>query len=475
MTRVHSHISREEEDTKFDALYKLTKNWIEQPSPDFSVLWFYGPSAMGLVSRIVRQLPVSGAQFDIAASFTFSDKAAWNNEVNEVFQAIASELAHSIPGLLEQYRSTMTKEDSRKLMNASLRNQFRDFVVKPILKLPTPMDHARTVIINGIDRCGYQRARAILTIIAEALDVFSLPLRFIISSNRDTRIQDVFSLPSLSKISRQFFVGVQPSEYFLKAKDSDPADILNLGLHALLSRRHLISSTMRSKQPSNVDVMETLVERSRGNGVYANTVINFLNVAGETPKAFNENLKLVLEPTPSIPRERELTASFADLDTLFTRILSTHPDPNTLVHALGILLVLHDCAQPQTILQNLFGMSTESFSSVLQVLESLMHFPKVENDRNIHPWWAVKKNVPRKDQRINSPFLVLALLSLSATIPTAFTIPSAFRDRVHDSFYDFLVNPERSGQFHIDIPYFHGQMMMAGFRCVVHCMWRPSR
>ncbi|KAF8900185.1 hypothetical protein CPB84DRAFT_1057305 [Gymnopilus junonius] len=159
---------------------------------------------MGLVSRIVRQLTVSGFEYglNIAASYTFSDKAAWNNEVNELFPTIAFELAHSIPGLLEQYRSTMTKEDSRKLMNTSLKNQFRSFIVNPILKLPISMDQARTVIVNGIDRCGYRKARTVLTIITDALEVFDLPLRFIISSNRDTRIQDVFNLPSLSKVSR---------------------------------------------------------------------------------------------------------------------------------------------------------------------------------------------------------------------------------------------------------------------------------
>ncbi|KAF8900996.1 hypothetical protein CPB84DRAFT_993764 [Gymnopilus junonius] len=254
------------------------------------------------------------------------------------------------------------------------------------------MDQARTVIVNGIDRCGYRKARTVLTIITDALEVFDLPLRFIISSNRDTRIQDVFNLPSLSKVSRQFFVGVQPSEYFLKAKDSDPADILQRGFDALL-RRH--SGILRSKQSSNVEAMDTLIERSHGNGVYANTVINFLMLPEKPQEHSMKNLKLVLEPTP-IFQKQGLTASFTDLDTLFTRILSTHPNPDSLVHALGILLVLHDCAQPQAILQNLFAMSTESFNSVLQVLESLMHFPKVENDQNIHPWRAVKRIYPTK-------------------------------------------------------------------------------
>ncbi|PPQ71321.1 hypothetical protein CVT26_011965 [Gymnopilus dilepis] len=428
---------------------------------------------MGLVSRVIRQFPNSMSEFEIAASFTFSDKAAWNNEINELFPTIAYELASTIPGILDEYRSSMDKETSRKLMNASLRSQFWNFVIKPMLKV-SAAGHIRTVIINGIDRAGYQNAREILTIIAEALDVFRLPLRFIISSNRDTRIQDTFNLPLLSKISRQFFVGIQPSEYLTRAKNSSPTDIF--GLQRLLTR-HSNSSLSRSKQPANAEVVETLTERSRRNAVYANTVMNFLNTTGETSRAFNEKLKLVLEPTPPISRQQELTgtASFTDLDALFNRILSTHPNSDTLVHALGILLVLHDCAQPQTILHNLFGMSTESFDSVFKVLESLMNFPKLENEQNIHPWRAVKKKLPNKEQRVNSPFLVLALLSLSTTMPTAFTIPLAFRDRVHDAFYDFLVNPERSGRFHIDIPYFHGLMTLTGFRCVVHCMWRPSR
>lgn len=455
---------------KFLDMLNLTQHWIENPISHTPILWFYGPSAMTMVSNLIERLPRLDTESHIGSIFTFSDKAAWNGEARQLFPAIAVELAYSIPGLLEQYRKIITGKGSQEVMTASLDVQFWTLIVDPIRNLPSK--DTRTVIINAIDNCGYETTRTILALITNALAVFALPLRFLIASNRDPRLQDLFNRPSLSSISRQFFISVEPSNTSSNGT-KDPAAVLRHGFKAICEQHPALILPEGNKWPSE-DVFNLLVEKSRKNPIYADTLISFLaSVGGGEPIA---QLQRVTEPVLPFQPSQEITVGFTDLDNLFTYILSTYHNRNTLVHALGILLVLHDCAQPQTILQDIFGMRTETYNSVLQVLRSLMHFPKVENEHDIHPWRVVKKNVPKKDQRVKSPFLVLALLSLSTmAMPTAFTIPSAFRDRVHDSFYDFLVNPERSGPFHVDIAKYHGHLTMEGFTCVVNYMWRPSR
>ncbi|PPQ77885.1 hypothetical protein CVT25_015372 [Psilocybe cyanescens] len=445
--------------SKFQELLELTVDWVIQKDSHFYVLWFYGPSATTMVESLVEQLPGSGIESYVISTFNFSDKAAWNNEVYELFPAIAVELAFRVPGLLEHYMS-VPRERDQQLMDSSLGIQFWGLIVDPLRKL-LPCQNSNhiptTIMINNIDNCGYKTARIIINLITEALVMFSLPLRFIITSNKNPRIQDVFDGPLLSKVSRQFFVGTQASNAYPNAV-YDPSEILR-----------------RASIPIPPDALKTLVERSRGSSVYAETLLRFIGTVGEDPIA---RLSYVLEPAPTLRPGQALTAAFADLDSLFTKILSTHHDRNALVHALGILLVLHDCAQPQTIAQNIFGLlpRSEFFSSVLNVLQSLMHLPKVDNENHAHPWLAVMTKVPNKDQRaLKSPYLVLPFLSLSTAITTAYTIPLAFRDRVHDSFYDFLVNPERSGPFHIDINYFHGQVAMRGFAFITHQLWRDWR
>ncbi|KAH9476955.1 hypothetical protein JR316_0010871 [Psilocybe cubensis] len=435
-------------------LQVLATKWIQDKETATSILWFYGPYATTMVKGLVERPSIES---DIASTFDFSDTAAWSNEVYDLFPTIAVDLAFKISGLLEFYMTVPSNKD-QEITDSSLSMQFWGLIINPLLRhWPKQNIHQfpTTIIINGIDKCGYKVARHVINLITEAVVTFGLPLRFLITSNKNRRLQDVFDGPLLSKVSRQFFVGSQAPN-----------------MDAVNSPSSLLKSAS-VKLPS--DIFDTVVERSRGLSVYAETILRFIKASGEgNPMA---RLTYLLENDMALRHPEELTSPFAALDNLFIKILSTHSNRKELINALGILLVLDNCDHPETISQDIFGLlpMTGFFSSVLNVLQPLMQLPKVSNSNepHVHPWFAVKMKVPSKYEReLKNPYLALPFLSLSTAITTAYTVPLAFRDRVHDSFYDFLVNPERSGPFHIDISHFHGQVAVAGFAFITHQLWR---
>jgi len=90
------------------------------------------------------------------------------------------------------------------------------------------------------------------------------------------------------------------------------------------------------------DVVDTLTQYSCGQFIYAATVLKFVGQKSTHPP---KQLDIVLHPHPSRGK------AFSDLDRLYSQILSTHPDPDTLIRVLSTILAFRD-PQPAIVIED---------------------------------------------------------------------------------------------------------------------------
>ncbi|KAK1226015.1 hypothetical protein PQX77_011014 [Marasmius sp. AFHP31] len=167
--------------------------------------------------------------------------------------------------------------------------------------------------------------------------------------------------------------------------------------------------------PSPED-LERLVEKSSGQFVYAATTARFINLAYPITQ-----LRIVLDYTPE---NSSSEASFSTIDGLYHVILSLTPSNHVqLFSILASILILppHLTPSPE-IIELLLGLAAGEVDLALRFMHSVL-------------------NIGAGNEAI-----------------TAY----------HTSFTDFLCDPSRSGQFHVDRAHFHDVLACQWLRTLVH-------
>ncbi|KAK1219145.1 hypothetical protein PQX77_018141 [Marasmius sp. AFHP31] len=191
------------------------------------------------------------------------------------------------------------------IRDASLEHQFRELILDPAptwdwpgglwgfmndLACVSPVPNV--VIIDGLDECGDEKTQLrILSIIQSAFQQLPhFPLRFLISSRPELWIRAAFSKDPLFRLSKMIVL-----DNSLKARN----DIRQYYLHCFQE----ITTSQEYDQvqfpvpwPSKED-LETLVERSCGQFVYAVTVILFVRLAFNHPIL---QLRIILKNTNNV-------------------------------------------------------------------------------------------------------------------------------------------------------------------------------
>jgi len=247
------------------------------------------------------------------------------------------------------------------------------------------------VIIDGLDDCqGNDAQSLVLKNILDLIHQHHLPLKFLIISRPEPHIEHIFSAdPAMVKVS-------QPLSLYGGFGALD--DICNF----LASEFDRIANSERHKAmmefvprpwPSN-KVIQELAQRSGGYFLYVSTVIKYID---KEYVSCVDQLDQVLESSP---------AAFAELDNLYTQILSSCPDAALLKPILGFVVFT-------------------TFSPTVSQIEVILNLPQGEvlvRLRGMHSLFA-----------FHGP-------SWNCTIVS-----------VHPSFADFIRDAGRSGMYHVDI------------------------
>ncbi|KAK1233271.1 hypothetical protein PQX77_003575, partial [Marasmius sp. AFHP31] len=251
------------------------------------------------------------------------------------------------------------------------------------------------VIIDGLDECGDEDAQLrILSIIQSAYQQApDFPLRFLICSRPESWIQEAFADEPLFRLSKTVVL-----DDSLAARE----DIRRYFVHhfqEIAASRKYRQVRFPNPWPSKED-LETLVERSCSQFIYAATVIRFIQLAFKHP---TEQLRIILDKALAHSSGR---SPYPQLDALYDVIVSANPELEELLPILAAILVLPTLAKSPACIELVLGLSTGQVALALRAMHSVL---------DIGDWGAYIK-------------------------------------LYHASFRDYLTEQTRSRHFHIDMP-----------------------
>jgi hypothetical protein len=386
------------------------------------IKWVTGPAGSGksaIMGSLSERCNGGGV---LAATFFFS---SWSGSIGRrrktaFVTTIAHQLARYHPDLREEI-SKAIGEDS-DVFDKTLHTQMEALVLHPLRRIARPVNKPGlqgAIIIDGLDECEAEQyhdtsatgsksrsppARTkeqdqseILQVLQMASAEPSFPFRILIASRPE-------------RVFREFFdPDTNPTPFARKLdlhKDYNADDDVTLFLEVQLSRirrRYKLPDSWASSE-----VIRALVEKASGQFIYAATVIRVLDTGHqESPEALLETILKIesTQKTSSNPLEQ--------LDTLYTHILESSPDPPLSVRWICSIETLH--------LSRHRGHCTASNINILLQMDP----ESSEAERLLGPLHSLIR------------------------IPTPSDQATTQYEFYHKSLLDFLRNPNRCGQLGI--------------------------
>ena len=390
------------EDTR-KAVLKDISTWISDMTKDTLILWLSAPAGSGksaILQTIAKEFDVSGR---LAASFFFSRTVAKRNTENHLISTIAYQLATSIPAARRYIKEAVDHDPS--IFDRTLQVQLERLIIQPLVHAsldPQSGTHWPTLlVIDGLDECdGKENQVSILNAFQDALLKLraSLPaLYLLIASRPEPAIRQSFEHDLTSRTHHI----VLDNTY---DPDRDIAVFLRSSFSDILRRRRMqfpSMMTLPQSWPSD-DVTTILVEKSSGQFIFAATVIRFIDIDGKVPTA---QLALIMNICQSTGSTQFAKNPFTLLDQLYAFVLQSAEETEKVLSVLGVIFYLNGNQDPTPdFLACLLELDVEELTLLFWNLHSIVHVPNSNS--------------------------------------------SAIRF-YHASFRDYLVNPHRSEELHV--------------------------
>ena len=369
---------------------------------DTLILWLSAPAGSGksaILQKIAEEFGHSGR---LAASFFFSRTVAKRNTENYLISTIAYQLATSIPAARRYIKEAVDHDPS--IFDRTLQFQLERLIIQPLVHAslgPQSGAHWPTLlVVDGLDECdGEENQVSILSAFKYALLKLraSLPtLYLLIASRPEPAIRQSFE-HDLTSITHHI---VLDNSY---DPDRDIAVFLRSSFSDILRRRRrqFPFMTLPQSWPSD-DVIAILVEKSSGQFIFAATVIKFIDVDRKVPTA---QLALIMDMYQSTGSNRFATNPFTPLDQLYSLVLQKAEEMEKVLSVLGVIFNLNGDQDPTPdLLASLLDLDLGELTLLFWDLHSIVHVPNSSS--------------------------------------------SAIRF-YHASFRDYLVNPHRSKELHV--------------------------
>lgn len=309
----------------------------------------------------------------------------------------------------------------------SVETQLKRLVIEPVKKFAQANENDPEwrviLIIDGVDECeeGESRQTYLVHILARLLATGTVPLRVLVASRAETHLVSAFAYAehySGSEATHRLLLRLPLDARYHSGEDTqyilNPGEDIRLFVNDTLEiirtthpLRHLLVSNRDGDDgwpPARL--VQTIVEKASGQFIYASVALKFLANPRADPLA-QARMLINLQPAYTA-HASSLTSPFAQLDALYTHILSQIPESD-LPHLMQILAYA------------ILG-HTNFLSNIASYLNISMGEAEV------------------------------ALGGMRAVIACD-APPSLLEGRVrflHASLPDFLLNPTRAGAYHID-------------------------
>jgi len=303
-------------------------NWIKMGNEKKPLFLVLGPAGSGKTSLLDTIAQVCKDKGQYAAGFFFSDTDANQSNYPRLVTTIAYQIAETIPELRPYIARIIDMEPS--ILERSLESQTKALLLEPLRQLrcdhPNFWFHPRVAIIDALDECGKSKDQSrVLAALAEALSNQNFPFICLLSSRFNTEIEHEMSTTLMARIHDRVILG--------KNGNAEKADI-QAYLCANVERirvKHPFGKRIPEGWPTASD-LETIVEKSSGQFIYASTVIRYI----ESPK-HNPHIRLQHVLGISSPKLGE--GPFAELDGLYRALMSSVGNLSDAIEIMGIHLV----------------------------------------------------------------------------------------------------------------------------------------
>ena len=396
------------------AIVNEIDNWMTTRS---DILWLHAPAGAGksaVAQTIAERYAESG---QLAASFFFARSAPGRNVMKHLFPTITIQVAMASP-VKRQRLETILQNDpfilDRRSGSVDLLAQiFRNTSNSSQSQAPQPTPPFLAVI-DGLDECkGNSNQALILAHIFDLLSIHRLPLRFLILSRPESHIQEAFDKPSMAELTKKmsFYGGDSACDDVVKYLRAEFSRI-----HDSATHKAIMQYVPKPWPPDAIT--QRLADQSGGYFIYASTIIKFVD---DEYFSCIERLGQVLSHTKTVHGSSESTP-FGELDKLYVQILSSCPKSQLLLlkRVLGFVAFM------------------PARYAVESDIETLLHLPQGQVMLALRGLNSLVELVPSHGFITMSP-------TFDSDSPPTFRVNS-----LHASFIDFLLDPDRSKNCHIN-------------------------
>ncbi|KAF9522979.1 hypothetical protein CPB83DRAFT_68707 [Crepidotus variabilis] len=331
--------------------------FVEDPDPQDAVLWMNAPFGHGksaVMQTVIETLRTSSRGHLVAGSFFFGREKEGRDKAHYLLPAILYQIAHNIPGMYEHINDAINADPT--LPSKSIETQFIPLLVAPFRNFTPTLTQTPTVFIDGLDECYTSAAqRSVLKLIAEAISIHKVPLRFVIASRPEVHIEQSFNALALSSISRSF----ELDDDFENMVTYFRAEFDNI-----YDSRAESMVDIPKPWPSN-KILWDLARRASGQYLFASTVIRFVDDEYDNPV---EQLQVLLGPHP------RQSSAFSTIDTLYTQILSVYPNRlrDSLLRILGMIIHREDGRVTVASLSDLLNLAPLEVWTILRSIRAVV-------------------------------------------------------------------------------------------------------
>ncbi|CAA7269454.1 unnamed protein product [Cyclocybe aegerita] len=372
------------------AVIKRIMDWVTgKIDTEAFMLWMYGPAGAGksAIARSVAQL--CEAQNLLLASFLFFRPNPRRNTMDPLVATLAYQIGLVVPAARAHIEPVV--EAHPLILSYSrerLEEQFIKLIFEP-LRLLSEQGHFSQnplpplIVIDGLDE-GVQTT--LVRVLFSLASRYQLPLKFLIASRPEVHIKPAFE-------------AISPVSHLELNDDFSPDEDIQLFLRDKfqeIKTCHPFRSHISSDWP-NERTLYDLVYKASGQFIYASLAARFVDSPRHLP---TQRLEILLDICPSTNRD----LPFAELDNLYTWLLSRVEDPPLVLQILGVCITLRE----------------RHSSAFIHIIEFIIG--------------------------LEGGQLVFALADLGSILQCDQN-KIAFH---HRSFEDFLLNPQRSKDYYID-------------------------